>query len=49
MGDDYDSSKERRYLNFYVDANNFTGLSMIQKLHCRNLQWDKITEEDIIN
>ena len=36
MGDDYDSSKEGSYLNFYVDANNFTGLSMIQKFQYRN-------------
>ena len=50
MGGDYDSSKESSYINFYLDANNFFGLSMIQKLQYRNLEWnDKITEEDIIN
>ena len=50
MGDDYDSSKESSYINFYLDANNLFGLSMIQKLQYRNLEWDdKITEEDIIN
>ena len=49
MGSDYDSSKESRYIN-YLDANNLYGLSMIQKLPCRNLKWDdKITEDDIIN
>ena len=51
MGDDYDSSKESSYINFYLDANNLFGLSLIQKLQYRNLEWDdKITEEeDIIN
>ena len=49
MGSDYDSSKESSYIN-YLDANNLYGLSMIQKLPCRNLKWDdKITEDDIIN
>ena len=37
MGDDYDSSKESIYINFYLDANNLFGLSMIQKLQYRNL------------
>ena len=50
MGDDYDSSKESNYINFYLDANNLFGLSMLQKLQDRNLEWDdKITEEDKIN
>ena len=50
MGDDYDSSKESSFINFYLDANNLFGLSMIQKLQCRNLEWDdKITEEDRTN
>ena len=50
MGDDCDSSKESSYIIFYLDANNLFGLSMIQKLQYRNLEWDdKITEEDIIN
>ena len=50
MGDDYDSSKESSYIIFYLDASNLFGLSMIQKLQYRNLEWDdKITEEDIIN
>ena len=50
MGADYDSSKESSYINFYLHANNLFGLSMIQKLQYRNLEWnDKITEEDIIN
>ena len=31
MGADYDSSKESSYINFYLDANNLFGLSMIQK------------------
>ena len=35
MGDDYDSSKESSYINFYLDANNLFGLSMIQKLQYR--------------
>ena len=49
MGDDYDSSKEISYINFYLDANKLFGLSMIQKLQYKNLEWDdKITEEDII-
>ena len=49
MGDDYDSSKEISYINFHLDANNFFGLSMIQKLQYGNLEWDdKITEDDII-
>ena len=49
MGDDYDSSKEISYINFYLDANKLFGLSMIQKLQYRNLEWDdKITEENII-
>ena len=49
MGADYDSSKESSYINFYLDANNLFGLSMIQKLQYRNLEWnDKIAEEDII-
>ena len=30
MGDDYDSSKESSYINFYLDANNLFGLSMLQ-------------------
>ena len=38
MGDDYDSSKESSCINFYLDANNFIGLSMIQKLQYRNLK-----------
>ena len=46
MGDDYDSSKDGSYINFYLDAHNLFGLSMIQKLQYRNLEWDaKITEE----
>ena len=50
MGDDYDSSQEISYINFYLDANNLFGLSLIQKLQCRNLEWDdKITEEDRTN
>ena len=50
MGDDYDSSQEISYINFYLDANNLFGLSMIQELQCRNLEWDdKITEEDRTN
>ena len=50
MGADYDSSKESSYINFYLDANNLFGLSMIQKLQYRNLEWnDNITEEAIIN
>ena len=50
MGDDCDSSQEISYIDFYLDANNLFGLSMIQKLRYRNLGWDdKITEEDIIN
>ena len=32
MGDDDDPSKESSYINFYLDANNLFGLSMIQKL-----------------
>ena len=36
MGDDYDSSKESSYINFYLDANNLFGLSMLQKLQYRN-------------
>ena len=47
MGDDYDSSKESSFINFYLDANNLFGLSMIQKFQCRNFEWDdKISEED---
>ena len=50
MGDDYDSSKESTYINFFLEANNLFGLSMIQKLQYRDLEWDdKITEEGIIN
>ena len=50
MGDDCDSSEESSYISFDLDTNNFLGLSMIQKLQYRNLQWDdKITEEDIMN
>ena len=30
MGDDYDSSKESSYINFYLDANNLFGLRMLQ-------------------
>ena len=41
MGDDYDSSKESSCINFYLDANNLFGLSMIQKLQDRNLEWDE--------
>ena len=49
MGGDYDKKKGSSYIN-YLDANNLYGLSMIQKLPYRNLQWDdKITEEDINN
>ena len=49
MGGDYDKKKGSSYIN-YSDANNSYGLSVIQKLPYRNLQWDdKITEEDIIN
>ena len=49
MGDDYDKNIESSFRN-YLDANNLYGLSMIQKLPCRNLKWDeKITEDDIIN
>ena len=49
MGDDYDKNIESSFRN-YSDANNLYGLSMIQKLPCRNLKWDdKITEDDIIN
>ena len=49
MGDDYDSSKESSYINFYLDANNLFGLRMLQNYN-RNLEWDdQITEEDIIN
>ena len=49
MGSDYDSGKESSYIN-YLDANNLYGLSMIQKLPYRSLNWDdKITEDDIIN
>ena len=32
MGADYDSIKKSSYINFYLDANNLFGLSMIQKL-----------------
>ena len=50
MGDGYDSRKESSYINFYLDANNLFGLSMIQKLQYRNLKWDdKLTEEGIIS
>ena len=50
MGDDDDSSKESNYIDFYLDANNLFGLSMIQKVQYRNLEWDdKIPQEDIIN
>ena len=31
-----DSSKESSYINFYLDANNLFGLSMLQKLQYRN-------------
>ena len=49
MGDDYDSSKDGRYINFYLDAHNLFGLSMIQKLQYRNLEWDaKIIEEHTV-
>ena len=49
MGDDYGSSKESSYINFFLDANNLFGLRMLQNYN-RNLEWDdKITEEDIIN
>ena len=49
MGDDYDSSKESSYINFYLDANNLFGLRMLQNYN-RNLEWDdQITEEDITN
>ena len=30
MRGDYDSSKESSYINFYLDANNLFGLSMLQ-------------------
>ena len=47
MGDDSDSSKESSYIKL-LDANSLFGLSMIQKLQYRNLEWDgKITEVDI--
>ena len=43
------SPEEISYINSYLDANKVFGLSMIQKLQYRNLEWDdKITEEDII-
>ena len=32
MGDDYDPRKESSYINFYLDANNLFGSSMIQNL-----------------
>ena len=49
MGSDYDKNTASSYIN-YLDANNLYGLSMIQKLPYRSLQWDdKITEDDVIN
>ena len=39
MGSDYDKNKANSYIN-YLDANNLYGLSMIQKLPCRNPKWD---------
>ena len=49
MGEEYDESKESRYIN-YLDANNLYGLSMIQKLPYKNLKWnDTLKEENIIN
>ena len=37
-------------IDFHLDANNLFGLSMIQTVQYRNLEWDdKIPQEDIIN
>ena len=36
MGDDYDSSKESSYINFYLDANNLFGLRMLQNYNIEN-------------
>ena len=48
MGSDYDKNKASSYIN-YLDANNFYGSSMIQKLPYGSPKWDdKITEDDII-
>ena len=48
-GSDYDSSKASSCINF-LDAQNFYGLSVIQKFPYRNPKCDdKITEDDIIN
>ena len=48
-GSDFDSSKASSCINF-LDAQNFYGLSVIQKFPYRNPKCDdKITEDDIIN